>query len=344
MTRYFVLSATLVLAACTGGGGEAAVRTEVPVELATVRRDSVAVIVEASGRLVSRPNGSALLVAPADAVVKEVRATLGGRIAAGAIALELDAPDLAAQAASLRAQATVANADAERQRQLLAEGIAARREVDERVAAAEALQAQAVAAEALYRRATVRSPLTGVVAQLMARAGARVSAGDPLLEVIDPAQVYAAVTVPAATLGGLRSGLPATLHLEGGTSDWPAEVESVGATVDSLSNTAQLLVRPRRYDPMLRPGLGVTVRVRVGVHKNVLVVPTSAVVFVGNTPTIFVVGTDSIARAKSVIPGATAGGVVEVTGAVSAGDRVVSVGAYGLPDSAHVVPRAAPAP
>jgi multidrug efflux pump subunit AcrA (membrane-fusion protein) len=70
------------------------------------------------------------------------------------------------------------------------------------------------------------------------------------------------------------------------------------------------------------------------------VVPAEAIVFVGNTPTIFVVGTDSIAHARAVVPVAHGEKTVEITGDVRAGDRIVTVGAYGLPDSAHVIPRA----
>lgn len=344
MKRPALLAIMLLLGACGGAGGDGPARTAVPVTLGSIRRDSIVLMVEADGRLISRPNGAVLLSAPADAVVKEVRTHLGARVAAGSVVLELDAPDLVAQAAALRAQATAATADADRQRQLLAEGIAARRDVDERAATAEGLQAQAAAAEALLRRATVRSPLAGIVSQLLVREGSRVTAGDALVEVVDPAQVYAAATVPAASLAGIRPGQRAYLHLEGGSADWPAEIESVGATVDSLSNTALVLVRPRGSDPMLRPGLGITVRVQTGVHRDVLVAPGSALVFVGNTPTLFVVGADSIARARSVVVVARSGELVEVTGAVAAGDRVVTVGAYGLPDSAHVVPQEIPAP
>jgi multidrug efflux system membrane fusion protein len=334
----------LGIVACGPSGGDAPTRTAVPVTLGEVRRDSISVVVQADGRLVSRPNGSALLVAPADAVVKRVATQIGARVKSGTLIIELDAPDLTAQAAGLRAQATAAAADADRQRQLFAEGIAARRDMEERVAAAEALQAQADAAEALHRRATVRSPLDGLVAQLLVRAGSRVSAGDQLAEIIDPSQVYAVASIPANQLQGIRAGQPARLHLEGATSDPAAVVQSVGATIDSLSNTAQVLVQPRRYDPMLRPGLGVTIAIQVATHRNALVVPSGAIVLVGNSPTIFVVGSDSIAHARSVVPGARSGDRVEVTGEVNAGDRIVVVGAYGLPDSAHVVPRAASGP
>jgi RND family efflux transporter MFP subunit len=298
------------------------------------------VFLQADGRLISRPEGSALMVAPADAMVGRVHTQIGAHLAAGALALELEIPDLAAQAAGLRAQAVAASADADRQKQLLAEGIASRRDVEERTAAAEALQLQAAAAEALSARARVRSPLSGTVSQLLVRPGMRVAAGAPLLEVIDPSKVYASATVAAPSLAGIHAGQPAFLHLEGGTADWPAEVESVGSTVDSLSNTTQVLVRPRRYDPMLRPGLGVSIRIRVTVHRNVLVVPSEALVFVGNTPTIFVVGGDSIAHARAVVPVARGEKMVEITGDVHAGDKIVTVGAYGLPDSARVIPRA----
>jgi len=337
----------LTLAACSRSGGDSPARAEVPVTLDQVRRDSMVVFVEADGRLISRPEGSALLVAPADAVVGRVHTQIGARLAAGALALELEIPDLAAQAAGLRAQAVAASADAERQKQLLAEGIASRRDVEERTAAAEALQLQAAAAEALSQRAKVRSPLSGTVSQLLVRPGMRVAAGAPLLEVIDPSKVYASATIAASALAGIHAGQPAYLHVEGGAADWPAEVESVGSTVDSLSNTTQVLVRPRRYDPMLRPGLGVTIRIRVTAHRNVLVIPAAALVFVGNTPTIFVVGADSIAHARAVVPVVRGATTVEITGDVRAGDRIVTTGAYGLPDSARVIPRApsaAPAP
>ena len=339
MKRLALLA--LTLAACSPSGGGAPAQAEVPVTLDQVRRDSMVVFLEADGRLVSRPEGSALLVAPADAVVGRVHTQIGARLVAGALALELDIPDLAAQAAGLRAQAIAAMADAERQKQLLAEGIASRRDVEERSAAVEALQLQAAAAEALSQRAKVRSPLNGIVSQLLVRPGMRVAAGAPLLEVIDPAKVYASATIAATALAGIHPGQPAFLHLEGGTADWPAIVENVGSTVDSLSNTTQVLVRPHRYDPMLRPGLGMTIRIRVTVHRNVLVVPAAALVFVGNTPTIFVVGTDSIAHAKGVVPLARSAGFVEITGDVKPGDRIVTAGVYGLPDGSRVLPRAA---
>lgn len=330
----------LLLAACHGGAGAAGTALDVPVSVATVRRDSIAVEFEADGRIVSRPDGAARLTAPADAVVGGVRVAFGQRVGAGATLIVLTAPDVEAQAASLHSQATAAQANAERQRQLLADGIAARRQVEEEIAAADALTAQAAAAASLRDRLRVRSPIAGVIATLAVNPGERVAAGQALVEVVDPARIQVVATVPAARLAEIRVGQRAMLRVAGSTTEWPATVEQVGATIDSLSNTGQVVMRPRAPAAALRPGSGVTIRIQTVVHRNVLIVPTTAIVLVGRTPTVYVVGADTVARAREVTVVARNADRAEVTGEFKAGDRVVTVGAYGLPDSARVNIRA----
>lgn len=344
LTVKRILLLALFLPACTRGGDPAGAGLEVPVTVAQIRRDSIAVYLEADGRVVPTPDGAAHLTAPADAIVGAVRATFGQRVAAGTTLLILTAPDVEAQAASLHSQALVAAANAERQRQLLAEGIAARRQVEEESAAADALAAQAAAAASLRDRLHVRTPLTGVVSALSVNPGERVAAGQALADVVDPRRIQIVATIPAAQLADLRPGQGATLRVAGSATEYPAIVAQVGATVDSLSNTAQVVVRPRVLAPALRPGVGVTLRIRTLVHRDVLLVPVGALVLVGSAPTIFVVGADSIARARPVTVVARTPEWVEVTGDLHAGDRVVTVGAYGLPDSARVTLRADPAP
>jgi Cu(I)/Ag(I) efflux system membrane fusion protein len=329
----------LALVAGCGPSSEQVVRPAVPVHLRLVRRDSIAVVVEADARLVTPPDGTALFAAPMDAIVREVPVRLGARVAAGQLLMRLDAPDLKGQAEALRAQALAAEQDADRQRQLFQEGIAARRQVEEREAAARALVAQAEAAESLLSRGTLRSPLSGVVAELNVRPGERVAAGQRLAEVVDPRSVRCAATMPAGDLSRVTVGQPAMVEVEGSDSHWQARVEFVSPTVDSISNTGQVLLRFASWEPSLRPGIGGHVRISVAMHRNVLVVPAAAVVYVGNQPQVYVVGADSIARGRSVQLGARAGEIVEVRGDLNPGDRVVTAGAYGLPDSSRVLPR-----
>lgn len=327
----------VVVIGCGRAEGDPAARPEVTVRLGMVRRDSVAVVVQADGRLVSPPDGSALLAAPVDAVVRDVAVQLGGRVRAGAILVRLDAPEVAAQAAALGAQAATAAQTAERERQLLAEGISARRQAEEAATAAEALQAQGAAADSLVTRLTVRSPLPGVVSRLAVRRGERVAAGQLLAEVVNPGVVFCSASVPASDLGRIRVGQVAQIQVEGGDSSWMARVASIGPVVDSISNMGTVLLRLTTLVPAMRPGLAARVRIVVELRRAVLVVPASALVYAGNATVVFVVGADSIARARPVGAGVRAGDVVEVDGDLHEGDRIVVGGAYGLPDSTKVL-------
>ncbi len=329
-----VLAAGLV--ACGSGAETPPTQPEVQVEVAPVRRDSIPVVLEAEARVESTPDGTALLVAPTDAVVLLVQVGPGEAVREGEGILRLDAPELTAAARALAAQATAATVDAERQRQLAADGIAARRQAEEREAGAAALRSQADAATALLGRTAVRSPLAGVVSRVLVRRGERVAAGALLAEVVDPARVQVRATVPVADLARLRPGQGGVLQLEGAPEALPVRVATLGVVVDPLANTAPVLLHPLAPDPSLRPGAPGRVQIRVGVHRGVLVVPASALVYLGNQPTVFTVGADRVARARAVLPGARDGGALEITGALEPGEQVVVTGAYGLVDSTRV--------
>lgn len=331
----------LALAGCGGAPADQPITPAVPVTLGAVRRDSLVVTLEADARLVSPPGGAALLAAPADAIVRQILVEPGATIQGGRTVVVLDAPELLATARARRAEARSATADAARQRALVAEGIAARRQAEEREAAAMALEAEAAAAESLLARTEVRSPLPGVVARVLVHTGERVTAGQPLAEVVRPGVVLVSATVPAAEVGTLQVGQGGILRVEGASREWPVRLTAVAPTIDSLTNTGTVLLQPLAPDPVLRPGLTGRVVVRTRVLRDVLVVPAAALVYAGNAPTVFVVGPDSIAHARAVVPGPRSGDWLEVTGPLHPGESVIVTGAFGLPDSARVVPTAA---
>jgi HlyD family secretion protein len=74
------------------------------------------------------------------------------------------------------------------------------------------------------------------------------------------------------------------------------------------------------------------------VRPDVLVAPDAALVLVGDSTTVFVVGRDSVVHQRAVTRGLRVAGRSEVTGDVRPGDRVVTTGAFGLQDGMRVVP------
>jgi membrane fusion protein, multidrug efflux system len=333
----------LVASGC-GGGGDAAQRTapaRVPVALGTLARDSLAETLALTGRLEAPPGGAALLAAPAAGVVRAVRLQVGDRVTRGAVVIELEVPELAAEAAQKAAAAAQAEREAARQQQLLSDGITSARQAEEAAASARQATAAAAAARDLLARTRVTSPLTGQMQEVMVQRGERVDAGRALAQVVATDTLDLVVPVPAPDLARLRTGLPADVVQDGDTAVAHAWLAALAPDVDTLTNAGEAVVRVPNRAGRLHPGASATARIRLGVRHDVLVAPDSALVLAGDSTVVFVVGPDSVAHARAVVRGLRADGRTEIRGQVRAGDRVVTTGAFGLEDGMHVVPAAA---
>lgn len=338
--RRFALGAAALAAVGCRAVREDSVGSAAPVVsvgIGEVRRDTITAVVILVGRLGPIPGGNAVLSAPTDGVVGTIAVSLGSRVNRGAVLVRLEAPELLAQATALRAQADANKLDADRQRRLLDEGITSRRQVEERTAAAAAAAAAAEAAEALLTRTRVTSPIRGTVQRVLVQPGERVAAGQVLVEVIDDRQLDLVAPASAQQIGQLTLGLLATVAVGDGSAPRLARVRAIAPALDTLANSTAVVIRIPNPGPTLRAGATATAAVALGVHRAVLTVPDSSLVLVGSHLSVFVVGPDSIARVRPVEVVVRVAGRAEVTGKLMAGDRVVTRGAYGLPDSVRVV-------
>jgi len=341
--RRIVLIAAILGAACGRSesdqeGASALGATRVPVGLATVARDSIIEEVVLTGRLAARPGGAALLTAPAAGIVRRVRAQIGERVTRGQTLIELEVPELVAEAEQRASVAAQAEREAERQRRLLADGITSARQAEEAEAAARQAVTAAAAARELLARTRVASPIAGRVQEIPVQPGERVDAGALLARVIAGDTLDLVAAVPAADLGRLRSGLPARISQEGGASSHAGWVAALAPGVDSSTGAGQAVLRVPNLDGTLHAGAGAEARVRLGVRRNALVVPDSAIVLQGDSSAVFVVGADSVVHARTVVRGLRQGGRTEIRGEVAPGDRVVTTGAFGLEDGMRVAP------
>jgi multidrug efflux pump subunit AcrA (membrane-fusion protein) len=128
---------------------------------------------------------------------------------------------------------------------------------------------------------------------------------------------------------------------DGDTARVPGWLAALAPGVDTLTNAGEAVIRVANRGRRLHPGASATARIRLGVRRDVLVAPDSALVLAGDSTVVFIVGSDSVAHARSVVRGIRAEGRTEIRGNVRAGDRVVTTGAFGLEDGMRVVPAAA---
>jgi RND family efflux transporter MFP subunit len=231
-----------------------------------------------------------------------------------------------------------------RTERLFKDGIAAKQEVDDARAAlvaAESAVKQAQASGGIagvnLSRATLRSPLDGVVAAIIVPAGQPVDGNaTPVVEVADTRVLDLRAPVPAGQVGALSVGDRAELEVEG-VGAVAGTVEAVAPLVDPATNTVIVRVRVDNAAGRLRGGMFARGAV-VGPPRHGLAVPRAALLpGDGGAATVVAIvdGTGAVAH-RTITLGAEAGELIEVRAGLEPGAKVVVAGGYALPDGTKV--------
>jgi membrane fusion protein (multidrug efflux system) len=115
-------------------------------------------------------------------------------------------------------------------------------------------------------------------------------------------------------------------------------VVDVAAVVDSVTRGVAIRVRVTAPRRVLRIGETVAGRISVATRPNALVVPAAALVPEGDGFKVFVVDAQRVAHARAVTVGGRTDAAAEIVAGLTAGERVVTVGAYGVDDGARIAP------
>jgi RND family efflux transporter MFP subunit len=312
--------------------------------------------VEALGTVTARPGHIAELSAPAPTRVTKVLVSVGEHVAAGAPLVQLDRAPFVAEAQSAEVALTTAEHAYERARRLVDAGILARKELDQAASDRARARSDAIAARRTQTLATLRSPIGGVVTKLRAVLGGPADPSQPLVEVADPVALDILLAVSPAVAARVRPGadviLTAGQHAGDGGADsvsgsgagtealGTGTVRAVSAAVDSASRSVTVRARIARPVRALRIGETVFGSIVLATRPNAVTVPVEALVPDGEGMKVFVLDSAHIAHATPVSVGARTEKLAEITRGLSGGETVVTYGAYGVTDSARVVPLA----
>ena len=200
-----------------------------------------------------------------------------------------------------------------------------------------AAQGKYQAAEAQLSYSEIRSPISGVVTDRPLYPGEMAAAGTPLLTVMDLSHVIAKAHIPQADAELLKVGDAGTVSAPGLSQPVPARVTVVSPALDPNSTTVEVWVEAANPQHELRPGSSVHISMVAQTIPDALTVPASAVLTEPDgTTSVMVVGSDGRAHQRDVKIGVRQDNEVQVVSGLNSGERVVTVGAYGLPDNTPV--------
>ena len=266
----------------------------------------------------------------------ELRAEVAGRITAlrfqegafvrrGQLLAVLDTGVLEAQLRAARTRHDLAAVQARRQRELFEIGGLSRQAVDQAEAEVAVLAAEMQQLRAEVERRRIYAPFAGQIGLRSVSVGAYVSPGDPLATLRVASTLKLEFAVPELYVGRVRPGDAVVFSVPGQERTFRAEVYAVEQSVDA--GTRAFTVRARTANPggALSPGAYAEVELVLDRVDDALSVPAGAIVPGVDSAAVFVVEGGTATR-RSVLTGIRTADRVQVTGALVAGDTVLTSG------------------
>jgi RND family efflux transporter MFP subunit len=274
--------------------------------------------------------------------VKEWEVDIGGRVKAGQLLAQLEAPDLDQQLSQARADlltakanAALARTTARRWQQLVKSDAVSRQEVDVKNGDLAAKQAIVKATEANVDRLVVLegftrivAPFDGVVTARATDVGALINAGSgkglELFVVSNTAKLRLYVSVPQNYAAQITPGTQAQMTVpERPDRTFTATVESTSQSVDPASGATLVELSVDNSAGELLPGAFANVRFDLRAATSNLTVPASALIVDSNGVRVATLGADNRVALKPVKVVRDLGSVIEIGAGLAANDRVI---------------------
>lgn len=189
----------------------------------------------------------------------------------------------------------------------------------------------------LQRRAdelVIRSPVTGMVGNVLIDQRATVSANTPILSVVDLTALEVETEIPESHADSLLIGVPAEITY--GNTTYPGMIAAVSPEV----RNAQVATRVRFANEApsdLRQNQRVSIRVVLETRDDTLTVQRGPFLESGSGRMAYRIG-DGVARRVSIRTGSASVNQVEILDGLEAGDRIVisSTGAFENADTVYL--------
>jgi len=179
----------------------------------------------------------------------------------------------------------------------------------------------------------LRTPFDGIVEDVLIARGERTRAGDNLFVVADTSTLWVRAQIHERqwTAVNVAEGQTVRVMVPGtDVHETTARVNHVGSTVEADSRSVALVAELDNDDAHFKPGMFVWVDLAQGEKRESLAVPAAAVMRHEGSDFVFVPEGAGRFRRVDVKTGIQNGGLVEVAGGLTAGQQVVSQGAFVL--------------
>jgi membrane fusion protein (multidrug efflux system) len=352
LALLLLVAASLSLGACKGGkapeaqakaGGEAATlgpdgkpvpkAEAVPVEVARAARKPISATYAGTANL-EAPD-EAQVVAKTSGVVIQLLAEEGDPVRAGQVLARIDGDRVRLEAAKQLALVRKLENNYRRSRELADRKLVSAESSDQIKYDLESARASYDLARLELSHSQIVAPISGVVAQRMAKVGNLVALNAPVFRIVNNAHLEGVLNAPEREMGRLRAGLPLRMVVDAVPGKvFAGKVDRIAPVMDSASGTFRVVCA---FDdaPELRPGMFGRIEVVYDQRQDALTVPRVALLEDEGEPAVYVVQGKK-ARRTAVQLGYTNGEIAEIRAGLKEGDQVVTAGKVAIRDGTEI--------
>lgn len=304
----------------------AAPQATIQAAVVEVKAAQVPVRVEVTGQVVTVYQ--ATLSSRIQGTIDKLLVREGTQVTKGQTLIQLDSRDVKADLARASAEVENAKAHLDRMTTLYQRDAVSKQEMENATRAYKVAEANRKVVLAQLSYTAVKAPFDGVITEKKVEAGELASPGQPLLKMEDPSRLRLEATVAEGDLKAVARGdrIPVTIDALGGQV-LDGAVNQILPAGDPQTHTFTVKI-DLPVMPGLKTGMFGRLRLEKGMSRTILL-PSSAVVERGELTSVFVVGSDRVARLRWVKPGRRFDGHTEILSGVNEGERVLLDAARG---------------
>src|SRR6516162_8376025 len=278
--------------------------------------------------------------------ITDIMFTAGSHVSAGTPLIQLfDAPDQG-DLSNFKAQATVAQLQLDRAKQLASRQFGPQSTVDQAQAAYDQALAGIAKTEAIISQKLVRAPFDGELGVRKVEVGQYLTAGTQMVSLTDLSELYANFTVTEKDSGQLKEGQIVRIAVDAYSGQtFEGKITTIEPQIATDTRNIRVQATIANPDHILKPGMFATTTVVLPDKPPVVTVPETAVDSTLYGDSVFLLAEKKGEDGKStftavrtfVQSGYRLNGRAEILKGLNAGDRVVAVGQLKLQSGAPVV-------
>jgi membrane fusion protein (multidrug efflux system) len=271
----------------------------------------------------------------------------GQTVHEGDILIELDIRQEKAQLANLEAQRDLARIQYGRSEQLSQAGVISKSEYDNAAAQQKATEAQVNDIKAAIARKTIHAPFTGVLGIRQISLGQYLAAGQAIVSLQSVNPIYVNFGVPQQDAQKMKLGRGIRVS----TEDLPGvkfngRITALDSVINEQTRNIQIQATLENPGGKLRPGMFLQVELPLGVSRDVIPLPASAINYAPSGDSVFVVSDMKDEKTGKMYKGVrqqivridgSKGDQVAIVSGLNPGDEVVSAGTFRLRNAAPVL-------